>query len=852
MWISYSDSEVKKFHPVCENALNKALIKLGLDKKYKVLHHKLTGTLEMDFVVQNLLTNKYLCVIEVKRTQADLNSARYQYQTMSYVQNNSLINEKPFYILTNLEYLLPFRYDSSRPRVFQQMLKPGLTHIADFDSKNQSDFEDELASCFSVFLLDFISNKYDYLMTLETFERHMRNIASTSSNWKSSLALLLYEYIRGSFLAIGRKDLIYDVRTFKKNVQRICDEAIKVNFSEIFSYSPTEFSKTIAVDGGLLSDIFDFGRQNITGDSVSNVLHEIASDGHEHDGEVPTDLELARIVSILAKNISGMINRDEYICDPAAGSGNLITTAIDIFNISPKQSKVNDINKKLLELLSLRIGLRFSATISTINSPEISTQDIISLSKFYFDDVSVIVLNPPFVAGINCVERKQPFFKTINSITKRPALTDFGQMNLEAVFLELVCSLSKKGTTIACILPRTHLTARGPEAVILRKMLINVFGLKTIFVYPEEGLFEKVTKGTCVVVGKTGSKIEKVRIISSIDKVEDIDLSRFENSLVSETPSSSYLQLIPGVEWIEKDANDMLINVKEGWREVSREYSDSIGFYQSELLPNTKLTKLSSIPLSFIKRKRGSAGNTGASDLIFFDTSSILYKKYSSYVTIPAVRNAKMHSVDISLGDSRFPDITSIKPSDLTKMVVEYLSLPYRSGKQQRKSKNPLELEKMLIKEYKNIFPSNSILVPRGIRSEGKVYYAPNPTIVSTNFVVLSMCDTDFSKIITSWMNTIFYQMICELNGKQQEGMRKMEMADIESTLIPNISKITDLDKKRIISGFGTLSFVNLNSPIIQKNDVIWAEILFGTEAKLKLDDAKRLLELIANSRNPK
>ena len=53
MWISYSDSEVNKYHPICERALNQALRLAGKDMQYKVIHHQYTSSLEMDFVIQN-------------------------------------------------------------------------------------------------------------------------------------------------------------------------------------------------------------------------------------------------------------------------------------------------------------------------------------------------------------------------------------------------------------------------------------------------------------------------------------------------------------------------------------------------------------------------------------------------------------------------------------------------------------------------------------------------------------------------------------------------------------------------------------------------------------------------------
>lgn len=49
MWLNYSDSEVNKFHPVCEKALKLALKRLKKEKKYVVAHHDYVGSLEMDF-----------------------------------------------------------------------------------------------------------------------------------------------------------------------------------------------------------------------------------------------------------------------------------------------------------------------------------------------------------------------------------------------------------------------------------------------------------------------------------------------------------------------------------------------------------------------------------------------------------------------------------------------------------------------------------------------------------------------------------------------------------------------------------------------------------------------------------
>ena len=237
--INYNDSEVGVYHPICENALNEALRLLGRERNYRVIHHRYTGSLEMDFVIENITTHKYLCVIEVKRTPAAINSTRYQFQAMSYVQSNVGLTEKPYYILTNLERAILFRYDSARQRTYQQMLQPGLSIIGDFQS-----FVDENALCdaLSIYFKDTINailtDNYSYFLTLDNFVDEIEPVRWDYPKWKSNLALMLYEYIRGSFQYVGRNDL-HDIRVFHGNIQQICNEGSRVDFAGIFNYCAT-------------------------------------------------------------------------------------------------------------------------------------------------------------------------------------------------------------------------------------------------------------------------------------------------------------------------------------------------------------------------------------------------------------------------------------------------------------------------------------------------------------------------------------------------------------------------------------------------------------------------------------
>lgn len=642
MWISYNDSEVNRFHPICERALNSALRLIGKENQYRVIHHQYTGALEMDYVVQNTSTGKYLCVVEVKRTPADVHSARYQFQAMSYVQMNADQSEKPFYILTNLEYAFSFRYDATRPRVFQQMLQPGLSNIGNFNTDEEDAFVEKLSRYFSERINEYLNNSYEYLVTLEEFAAHMEQIKGDPKRWKTHLAALLYEYIRGSFAFINRNEL-RDIRLFRNDVARICNEAARVNFKDVFNFSEDSFERTVNIDNEILMDLYDFGNQNINGDSVAGILHSIVSVGHEHDGEVPTDLELARIVAELAKYSSGELENTDYVCDPAAGSGNLISTAIPTYNLVPTQIVVNDVNSKLLELLSLRLGLNYANTISLRNSPAIYNRNLADIDSTFFESVKVVVMNPPFMAGINCVERKQPLYRSIKRITGNDARTNVGQMPLESVFLELLLELVQPGTTVSCIFPKTHLMGRGPEAKEIRRLLLNQFGLHLVFTYPGDEIFDEVTKDTCVLVGKAKTPSAHVKVVSSYDKIPDIDIHRF-STVLQNVAGDEFQAMMPGIVVKQVTTQSLTDELNNGWRMLNSEMVDAIMFVKDNFQNSEIFMELSELDCP---TKRGQAGNNGGSDLMFFNSRPDLHEQFTAQnvVLSAGMRNAKLDTL---------------------------------------------------------------------------------------------------------------------------------------------------------------------------------------------------------------
>ena len=853
MCINYTDGEVTVYHPVCEEALNKALLKLGINSTYEIKHHEMTGSLEMDFVVKNKLTGKYLCIIEVKRTPADIHSSRNQSQALSYILSSFPLLEKPFYVITNLEYAYTFRYESSRPRLVQQMLKPGLAKIADFSGHNRNDFISKLSDYFSGIISSFIQDAYEYTLSLQRFTEHMELMKNDRKNWHSSLIVLLYEYIRGAFQTIGRGNDLKDIRRYADDIKDICDEATQVNFDSIFSFDPSFCHPRFRLDSSLMGELYNLGLQNVTAEYISDILHGIACEGKEHEGKVSTDTELSRAVSVLSRYLYGNIPTNKCVCDPAAGSGSLISAAVDVFSLEPSQVIANDIDPFLLELLSLRLGLNFSKVIAKGHSPKITCNNIINLNPDYFKDVGIVVMNPPYVSGVYSASHKPAYAKRIKELSGITASLDVGQIGLECIFLELIVELCSEGTVFACIMPKAHLFARGIEAIEYRKFLLNKFGLELVFYYPRQDIFEAVLKDTCVLFGRKGSTKETISFVSSYERVPDIDMRMLYDALTSTSlQQDSFGSIAPGIEGMVKTKTDLYTESSNGWRTTFSELTDSTQFVKKVFSSHKVLEPISESEFRF---KRGQVANKGASELVFITAKKDFYDKAAPYIkkTYPAIKNAKINKIILNSGDEEFFNLNEAVSTVELDYILDYYctNVANNGGRQTKKSKSPLELKKLLEMEATYITPQNCVLIPRAIRRNGSVYVTSVPMYISTNLFILYTLNERNAMIISSWISTLMYQLISEVSAKDQEGARKMERHDIEPTLIPIPDLITDEQYDEITRIVPSIEFVDLYNPEIREIDELWAKILFPTNYTEVLNETKKQLKFIVNRRDP-
>ena len=125
-------------------------------------------------------------------------------------------------------------------------------------------------------------------------------------------------------------------------------------------------------------------------------------------------------------------------------------------------------------------------------------------------------------------------------------------------------------------------------------------------------------------------------------------------------------------------------------------------------------------------------------------------------------------------------------------------------------------------------------------------------TVVSTNFLVAQFVDDIRARVTASWLLSVFGQLQMELNGIDQEGMRKLESRQIGNILIPDFSIFSNEDKQALISAYiddDPLDFTNI---IIRDLDELWETYLnkyFGLE--IKVSDVLYLFQDILDDRSP-
>ncbi|MFA9558299.1 BpuSI family type II restriction endonuclease [Evansella sp. AB-rgal1] len=860
---NYGDDEVRVFHPLCEKALKQALIHLGLDNTYEVLHHEVVGTLQADYVLKNKTTKKYLLFIEVKRTPGAVSSTRYRNQGQAYVREANIMVEQPYYCLTNLEIIDLFKHDSSRPVVSQQLIDPSPIRVGNFQDP-VTDFYDHLVKAFEQIISISVQDTGVYKLSTAKLLAILQSRRDNVTTWHQALVVAGYEYIRGVLKGQKVSVPVREAVNFRNRPAKLLQEGRKIDFNVLFSEPHPNSTDSDVWDVNLLSEMNELGEKALTGDELAELIHSIAIRGKGHEGIVPTDIELGKVLSILSQHVlGGELGEDEIICDPAAGSGNLLATVSTGFpNISPEQLWANDIEPLFLELLSIRLGLLFPRVISPRNAPIITGRDICDIDRDECHNVKVVVLNPPYLSGVSNPGMKRKFAAKIEQISGEEPKTNVGQIGVEALFLELVTELVSDGTVVSAIMPKQYLTSRGNEAKAFRNFLLGTFGLQHIFLYPRQGLFEEVTKDTVVFVGKKNSAIQDIEVFHSFISLEEIELHSLKQRLNQvQTSEDSSISLGMGLELNKIKKQQLAARVENGWRNITKS-----GELAEEWITNNLEGTCTRLCDTEYLLRRGKVGNKGASDLVFINSNksfwSIVQELVPTSWLYPALR--KVNEIEepiINLTST--PTKVMCPPPEtfeentresevLDEIVEKYIEFQVYKSKQKKAVKTKEDLISILKFEANNGTIVNTILIPRALRRKARAFINEQEVFCSTNVIEVIGGEEEEKWLLLSWLLSIFSQMQFEAMAKDQEGARKLEKDNsIENLYIPDFTSIPTARKQELIHEAQNVDFFDLVAPTIRKVDELWAQTLWPEEESLKTAEAVDLLEELVYERYP-
>ena len=138
--------------------------------------------------------------------------------------------------------------------------------------------------------------------------------------------------------------------------------------------------------------------------------------------------------------------------------GNLIVALKKFYeNLTARQIFGVEKQELFREVLSLRLGLYFKDSLRNGERPDLSIRTLESLKVNECADVGLVIMNPPFIRGIDCVKERKEIADLILKISKTKSVLTGEQLGYECGYLELLLTLVPDQTVIASIFPKNAL-----------------------------------------------------------------------------------------------------------------------------------------------------------------------------------------------------------------------------------------------------------------------------------------------------------------------------------------------------------------------------------------------------------
>ncbi len=667
--IWYNSDEVAIFQPAVEAALNEALVNCGYDGIAEVVHNANVPNSSTipDCGIRLIGSQRYVFIVEVKRTQRDVESQRYQNQARSYVTDFGPHWEPgyhKYFCVTNIERLIlladrhgvPLTSCVVKNNPYQHSLFNPVDHNADAAIADlQSSFEEILPLIFDRVAPEW-ENNWD--LVIDSFHTNyiaLKNSLGYPEAVRKELTLyelfrlLAYAYLKDYYIQTGNPNAAHfrnypganlTLAQFSQNLSNNYNRIIQLDFKQIFSDHPNQnqrifpdnFTENYLQYFRDLIQCFVQHNGNAVADNPSpsyvfNLLTSKIYDREElhRKGKIMSDSELSNVLAVLCID-----SHDADILDPGCGDGALLDAAYDQIrylaitsnivkshNETLSQIAGIEIDPFLSQLAAFRLLSKNLAQISNSTEANILIGDIFSNARP--NSYDAILMNPPFLRNDNpdapiAAADKNRMIAAINGQGLDCFVTQASQPNLYFYFTNFIWHYLRENGKAGIILMTKFLNNEDGEYI--KQFFIDK--AEAVISYPRK-YFKEVVVSTVIVILKKGNTSENISFVRVADESILLNPENIKSILSinanSITPSYK-LKIVPRA----------LITASENWR---------LHLLDSNFERMLELDSLVTIEHHFPSIARGSAENSGASTLIFpsHDDEANQYFGYGQRIT---------------------------------------------------------------------------------------------------------------------------------------------------------------------------------------------------------------------------
>jgi len=649
--IWYNSDEVSVFQPAVELALKNALVSCGYDSIAEVVHNPNipNSSTIPDCAIRLKASLHFVFIVEVKRTQRDVESQRYQNQSRSYVTDFGIHWEPTYhkyFCVTNIERLVlladrqgvPLTSCVLKDNPKQQQLFNPVNHDATASiAELQTTFENILPLIFNRVAPDWDNN---WELVIQSFHNNyiaLKNSLGYPEAVRKELTLyelfrlLAYAYLKDFYTQTASENAAHfhnyppknaTLPQFTNNLANNYNRIIQLDFRQIFTDHPNQgqrifpdnFSENYLQYFKDLIQCFVQHNSNAVSDNSSpsyvfNLLTSKIYDRQElhRKGKIMSDAELSNLLAVLCID-----SHTAKVLDPGCGDGALLDAAYDQINLLASSANQAITHNQILSQID---GIEIDPFLSQLSSFRLLSKNLAQVNNTTVANILIgdvfhnarpnqydaVVMNPPFLRNDNpdtpiTTTDKTRMIGAINAQGLYCFVTNASQPNLYFYFTNFIWQYLKANGKAGIILMTKFLNNEDGEH--LKQFISDK--VEAIISYPRK-YFEDFVVTTVIVVLKKGNNSPNVSFVRVSD--ENVLLIP-ENikailALNADTVTASYkLNVVPR----------NTLDAADNWRQYLQD-SNYDNFSNLNFLVN--------IEHHFGDVSRGGAEASGASTILF-------------------------------------------------------------------------------------------------------------------------------------------------------------------------------------------------------------------------------------------